>query len=251
MTPSAEFGEGEREKGEGCSATRAAQLSIIIPCLNEGDGIVAALAPLQKMRGRGVEVVVVDGGSSDSSPRLASPLADRVLTAPRGRASQMNAGGSHARGHVLLFLHADCILPEDADCAIAGAMAASGKRWGRFDVTLGAGRTLLRCVAWMMNLRSRLTHIATGDQGIFVERQLFRAVGGFPNIPLMEDIAFSKILKSRGAPICLPQRLAASARRWESEGVLRTIVLMWRLRLWFWCGADPRDLALRYGRSSH
>ncbi len=221
-------------------------LSVIVPRLNEAAGIVAALERLQPLRERGVEVIVVDGGSGDDSITLATPLADRVLTAPRGRASQMNAGAAVARGGVLLFLHADCVLPPDADRLMMDGLAASGKRWGRFDVNLNGAHPLLHLIAFMMNWRSRLTGIATGDQGIFVTRGLFAAAGGFPDIPLMEDIAFSRLLKSHGPPLYLHQRIAASGRRWEQHGVLRTIVLMWRLRLAYFLGADPADLALRY-----
>jgi len=223
-----------------------ARLSIIVPCLNEAAGIVAALDRLQPLRARGAEVVVVDGESADGSAALAAPLADRVLTAPRGRASQMNAGAAVARGTVLLFLHADCVLPADGARRIVDGLRSSGKHWGRFDVSLAGAHPLLGLIAFMMNLRSRLTGIATGDQGIFVTRVLFDAVGGFPAIPLMEDIAFSKSLKAFGAPLCLRARITASGRRWERRGVLRTILLMWRLRLAYFFGADPADLALRY-----
>ena len=234
-------------KGEGNSA--AQQLSIIVPCLNEAAGIVAALDRLQPLRARGAEVVVVDGESTDGSVALAAPLADRVLTAPRGRASQMNAGAAGARGSVLLFLHADCTLPADGDRQIADGLRSSGKQWGRFDVSLAGAHPLLGLIAFMMNLRSRLTGIATGDQGIFVTRVLFDAVGGFPAIPLMEDIALSRSLKLFGAPLCLRARITVSGRRWDERGVLRTMLLMWRLRLAYFLGADPADLALRYDES--
>lgn len=221
-------------------------LSVIIPCLNEAAGIVAALQALQPLRQRGAEVILVDGGSSDDSITLATPLADRVLSAPRGRASQMNAGAAIARGGVLLFLHADCVLPPDADRLMTDGLAASGKCWGRFDVSLAGAHPLLKLVAFMMNRRSRLTGMATGDQGMFVTRGLLAAAGGFPAIPLMEDIALSRILKSHGAPLCLSARITVSSRRWERHGVLRTIVLMWRLRLAYFLGADPAALALHY-----
>jgi rSAM/selenodomain-associated transferase 2 len=223
-----------------------AALSIIIPCLNEAGGIVAALARLQPLRRRGVEVIVVDGGSSDGSVALAATHADRVLAASRGRASQMNAGAAVARGPVLLFLHADCALPADGDRLILDGLQAGGKRWGRFDVSLAGAHPLLGLIAFMMNWRSRLTGIATGDQGIFVTRRLFADAGGFPAIPLMEDIALSKILKSQGAQLCLGARITASGRRWDERGALRTILLMWRLRLAYFLGADPANLALRY-----
>ena len=234
-------------KGEGTSTSRSAiELSIVMPCVNEAAGIVTALERLQPLRRRGAEVIVVDGGSSDDSIALAAPLADQTLVAPRGRASQMNAGATVARGAVLLFLHADCALPIDSDRLVADGLRASGRRWGRFDVNLNGANALLRLVAFMMNRRSRLTGIATGDQGMFVARELFFAVGCFPAIPLMEDIALSRILKSHGVPLCLRECITASGRRWQQRGVLRTIVLMWRLRLAYFLGADPTDLALRY-----
>ena len=223
-----------------------AALSIIIPCLNEASGIVATLERLQPLRERGVEVIVVDGGSSDDSVALAAALADRVLVAPRGRASQMNAGAAVACGSVLLFLHADCTLPADGDRLIVDGLQTGGQRWGRFDVSLAGAHPLLGVIAFMMNWRSRLTGIATGDQGIFVARGLFVDAGGFPAIPLMEDIALSGILKSQGAPLCLRARIAASGRRWDEHGALRTMLLMWRLRLAYFFGADPANLALRY-----
>ena len=221
-------------------------LSIIIPCLNEADGIVAALERLQPLRRRGVEVIVVDGGSSDGSATLAAPLADRVMTAPRGRASQINAGAAVAHGEVLLFLHADCALPADGDRLILDGPQAGGKHWGRFDVSLAGAHPLLGLIAFMMNWRSRLTGIATGDQGMFVAHALYDAVGGFPAIPLMEDIALSRRLKASGAPLCLRARVTASGRRWERHGVLRTMLLMWRLRFAYFRGAEPADLAVRY-----
>ncbi len=220
--------------------------SIVIPCLNEAAGIVAALAHLQPLRARGVELIVADGGSTDGTLALAAPLADCVLTAPRGRALQMNAGAAAARGDVLLFLHADCMLPDAADRLIVGGLADSGKSWGRFDVTLTTTRPALKIVARLMNLRSRWSGIATGDQGIFMSRALFELLGGFPPLPLMEDIALSQRARQLQRPLCLRARIAASARRWEQRGVLRTIALMWCLRLAYLLGADPAQLALRY-----
>lgn len=221
-------------------------LSIVIPCLNEAAGIAAALARLQPLRKRGVEVVVVDGGSSDGTLRLAIPLADRAIVATRGRAAQMNAGAAIARGGVLLFLHADCTLPASADQLIIDGLANSARRWGRFDIAFDARPRLMRAVAYLMNRRSRLTGIATGDQGIFVTRELFVAHNGFPDIALMEDVALSRRLRIGSPPLCLPDRITASARRWEEHGVWRTIVLMWRLRFAYFTGADPAELALRY-----
>jgi rSAM/selenodomain-associated transferase 2 len=224
-------------------------LSIIVPCLNEADGIAGTLAALAPLRARGAEVIVVDGGSRDGTAERAAPHADCVLSAPRGRAAQMNAGAARARNEILLFLHADILLPESADALIVEGLKRSRRGWGRFDVAISGRSPLLRMVAWLMNARSRLTGIATGDQAIFVTRSLFTAAGGYPEIALMEDIALSRQLKRFGPPLCLRHRLIASGRRWEKHGVLRTILLMWRLRLAYWLGADPAKLAVRYDRS--
>jgi rSAM/selenodomain-associated transferase 2 len=224
----------------------APALSIVIPCLNEAAGIVRALERVQPLRARGVEVIVVDGDSNDGSAALAAPYADQVLAAPRGRAAQMNAGAAIAQGDVILFLHADCVLPIDADRLILDGLAAGAKRWGRFDVALDSNRPLLKIVAGLMNLRSRWSGVATGDQGIFMARTLFVSLGGFPALPLMEDIALSKRAKSRAMPLCLRARILTSARRWEQHGVMRTMILMWRLRLAYFMGADAARLALRY-----
>jgi rSAM/selenodomain-associated transferase 2 len=193
-----------------------------------------------------VELIVVDGGSGDGTVELARPAADRLLDAPRGRATQMNAGAEASRGEVLLFLHADTTLPPAADDLIRSAIAA-GAAWGRFDVRIDGRQPLLRVVERMMNWRSRWSGIATGDQAIFVRRDLFERVGGYPELPLMEDIALSKRLKRFAPPACLRQRVITSGRRWEKHGVLRTILLMWRLRASYFLGADPQQLAIRYG----
>jgi len=224
-------------------------LSIIIPCLDEAEGIAATLAALAPLRARGAEVIVVDGGSRDDTVARATPLADLVIAAPRSRARQMNAGAMRARGEILLFLHADSLLPDAADLLIVDGLKRRRRGWGRFDVAIAGRHPLLRVVERLMNLRSRLTGIATGDQAIFVTRSLFTAAGDYPDIALMEDIALSKRLKRFGPPLCLNHRLTTSGRRWEKRGVLRTIVLMWRLRLAYWLGADPAKLALRYDRS--
>ncbi|MEQ1774636.1 MAG: TIGR04283 family arsenosugar biosynthesis glycosyltransferase [Burkholderiales bacterium] len=221
-------------------------LSVIIPCLNEAEGIADSLQALAPLRARGGEIVVVDGGSTDNSIEIARPLADHVISAPRGRAWQMNAGATQARGDMLLFLHADCRLPPAADGVIVDGLNRARKTWGRFDVTLTGSHPLLRVAGAMMNLRSRVTGIATGDQGIFVTRSLFEAAGRYPEIALMEDIAFTKRLRTFGKPLALRHRITASGRRWEKHGVLRTILLMWWLRFQYWLGANPDKLAERY-----
>ena len=223
-------------------------LSVIIPCLNEAEGISGALAALAALRARGAEVIVVDGGSTDATLERAAPHADGVVSAPRGRAVQMNAGAARARGEILLFLHADSLLPDAADALIVEGLKRSRCGWGRFDIAISGASPLLRVVAWLMNARSRMTGIATGDQAIFVTRSLFTAAGGYPEIALMEDIELSKRLKRFGPPLALRHRLIASGRRWEKHGVVRTILLMWRLRLAYWLGADPGKLAVRYER---
>ncbi len=221
-------------------------LSIIVPCLNEAPGVVDTLIALQPLRRRGAEVIVVDGGSTDATPVLARRYATKVLAAPRGRARQMNAGAAAAAGEILLFLHADSLLPESADGLVIDGLARSRCHWGRFDVAITGSHPLLPVIAAGMNLRSRLTGIATGDQGIFVTRTLFEAAGRYPDLGLMEDVALTRRLKQFGPPLCLPHRLTTSGRRWECHGVLRTIGLMWWLRLAYRLGADPDKLAQRY-----
>jgi len=224
----------------------APRLSIVIPVLNEADGIGGRLTVLQPLRAAGAEIVVADGGSTDGTCDLAAGLADRVVVAPRGRGSQMNAGAGEARGGVLLFLHADTDLPDGALPAIEAAVAA-GAVWGRFDVRIVGESPLLPVVATLMNWRSRLTGIATGDQAIFVTREAFARAGGFPDIPLMEDIVFSSEMRRIARPACLAAQVATSGRRWEKHGVLRTVLLMWGLRFRFWLGASPQALAREYG----
>ena len=223
------------------------RLSIIIPVLNEAVGIPDLLGALKPYRARGVEIIVADGGSSDRTVKLALPLCDQVVTAPRGRGAQMNAGAAVARGDILLFLHADTALPADADRLVRERLATGGHAWGRFDVTITGHHCLLPIVAFMMSLRSRVTGIATGDQAMFVRRDAFAVVGGFPDIPLMEDVVLSQRLKRLTAPLCLRERVTTSGRHWEKNGVARTILLMWRLRLAFYLGAKPEDLARAYG----
>lgn len=220
-------------------------VSIVVPTLDEAAGLATTLEPLQPLRGRGCEVIVVDGGSRDRTVEIARRLCDVVLSAPRGRGTQLNAGARAARGEVLLFLHADTRLPHGAIDAVRDALR--DREWGRFDVEIDGAHPLLRVVGPLMNLRSRLTGIATGDQAIFVERGLFESAGGFPETPLMEDVALSTALRRSARPACLRQRVVTSGRRWESRGVLRTILLMWWLRLLFFLGRDARSLARRYG----
>ncbi len=219
----------------------ASRLAIVVPTLNEAARIRAALEALAPLRASGHEVIVVDGGSEDTTAELALPLATKVIKAERGRALQMNAGARAARGDAIVFLHADTRLPARADQLILQALERSS--WGRFDVEIEGRHWLLKTVAAAMNLRSRLTGIATGDQAIFVRRDVFP---GFPEIALMEDIALSRLLKRRGRPACLRERVCTSGRRWEARGVLRTVFLMWRLRLLYALGVAPQRLAREY-----
>lgn len=222
------------------------RLSIVIPVLNEATQLPPRLAALAPLRARGVEVILADGGSEDSSTRLANESGVQVVCSERGRARQMNAGARAARGDVLLFLHADTDLPADADRLLLDHLADSERVWGRFDVNIVDGPRMLAVVAFMMNLRSRISGIATGDQAIFVRRDTFEQLGGFPDQPLMEDIELSRRLKQRSRPLCLRERVSTSGRRWASRGLLATIVLMWRLRFAYWRGVSPHRLAERY-----
>jgi rSAM/selenodomain-associated transferase 2 len=221
------------------------RLSIIVPTLNEAAGIVQTLSGLQPFHERGAEIIVVDGGSHDGTAALAGGRADQVLSAPPGRARQMNAGAAAARGDILLFLHADTRLPEAADALVRDALAGHAV-WGRFDVCIDGRPGLLRVVAAMMNRRSRWTGIATGDQAVFVQRSAFDAAGGYPDQPLMEDIELSRRLRCRGRPACLREQVVTSGRRWEARGVWRTIFLMWRLRWRYWRGESAARLAQDY-----
>jgi rSAM/selenodomain-associated transferase 2 len=218
------------------------KLSIIIPCLNEAKTIGPLLHLLQPLRAEGHEVILVDGGSGDGTQAIAEPWVDAFLVSEAGRARQMNSGAQAAGGDILWFLHADSRLPGGA----AQAVIEGDVVWGRFDVRLSGAHPLLRLVSCMMNLRSRLTGIATGDQGIFVSREAFEQVGGFDEIPLMEDIVLSRSLKRLSRPLCLHEQLVTSSRRWEMRGILRTILLMWWLRLAFALGVSPQRLARMY-----
>lgn len=216
-----------------------------MPVLHEAPGIERALLALQPLRGRGHEVIVVDGGSGDDTVDRARGLCDRLLVSGPGRGRQMAMGARHAVGDALIFLHGDTELPPDGDLLIAGALAG-GATWGRFDVCLsGCGRGL-RLVERAMNLRSRLTGIATGDQAVFVRRDVLEAVGGVPEQPLMEDIELSRRLLRVGQPACLRDTVWTSSRRWEEGGVVRTILTMWALRAAYWLGVPARRLAVIY-----
>jgi rSAM/selenodomain-associated transferase 2 len=222
------------------------RLTIVVPVLDEAAGIAESLQALAPLRAQGVEVIVVDGGSRDGTAAVCGARADAVLSAPRGRARQMNAGARAARGEVLLFLHADTRLPDGAVAALLDGLRSNQRAWGRFDVAIVGRSMWFSLIAWMMNQRSRWSGIATGDQAIFVTRTAFDAVGGYPDQPLMEDIELSRRLRRLGRPLCLHQRVLTSGRRWEQHGVWRTVVLMWRLRLLYWLGVSAERLARDY-----
>jgi rSAM/selenodomain-associated transferase 2 len=222
------------------------KLSIIVPMLNEAPALPDLLDHLLPLRRSGVEVILVDGGSEDGSATIASCAGFEVVRAERGRARQMNAGAAAARSDVLLFLHADTRLPNGAIQLIDAALADGRHVWGRFDVAFDLRTWTMDATAFLMNLRSRLTGIATGDQALFMTRAAFDAVGGFPDQPLMEDVEITSRLRRRSRPACIRRPVLTSARRWQSRGPWRTILLMWRLRLAYWRGASPADLARQY-----
>lgn len=222
-----------------------AKISIIIPTVNEARTIGETLTALAPARERGHEVLLVDGGSTDGTAALAENGTDRVLSAPRGRARQMNRGAEVARGEVLWFLHADTRPTVEALDALERAVD-DGAAWGHFRMRLSGGGLLLGLVGTLINLRTRLTGIASGDQGIFVRRELFDTVDGYADIALMEDIELSSRLGRYASPVLLGPPLVTSSRRWRQRGTWRTIFLMWRLRLSYYLGADPEELARRY-----
>lgn len=222
------------------------RISIIVPMLNEATILPGLLAHMSHFARLGAEVLLVDGGSDDDSLNIARAAGFAALAAPCGRAMQMNAGATHATGDVLLFLHADTRLPPTALEDIHRAMASGRHVWGRFDVAIEGQSPWFPVIARLMNIRSRLTGIATGDQAIFVTREAFSQVGGYPHQPLMEDIELSAHLKRLSAPACLRSVVTTSGRRWEGRGVWRTILLMWTLRLRYFLGASPDALAKAY-----
>lgn len=228
------------------SSNNANTLSVIIPTYNEAEGIAATLLPLQHLRGLALEIILVDGGSWDSTLEQAKPLVDRIIEGSSGRARQMNAGASEATNDILLFLHADTQLPTEFPKLIQHALSISGTEWGRFDVRLSGQAPMLRVIEWMMNWRSGLTGVVTGDQAIFIRRHLFQQIGGYADIPLMEDIELSRRLRHQTWPQRIRTPLTTSSRRWEQNGIWRTIFLMWRLRLAYFFGASVEKLAKSY-----
>lgn len=220
-------------------------LSVVIPVWREAETIRSTLLGLQSLRPGGHEIIVVDGGSDDGTAGLATPLCDQVIVSEPGRAVQMNAGAAAASGDILLFLHADTILPSSMLDHLS-EFVQSPAAWGRFDVRLTGQRRLFRVIAWFMNRRSRLTGIATGDQAIFVRRAAFCRLGGFEQIPLMEDVEICRRLKRLSKPFCVPDPVVTDSRRWQKLGPWRTVFLMWRIRWGYWRGKSPEALAKLY-----
>jgi rSAM/selenodomain-associated transferase 2 len=221
------------------------RISVVIPALNEEKSIrttVAALASLDP-----ADIIVVDGGSTDRTREISESLGITVIASQRGRGRQMNHGARQATGDVLLFLHADTRLPESAFEDIRSALDDPGCVGGRFDVELAGDHWLLKVIGAMISYRSRMTKVATGDQAIFVRRTVFEAIGGFPDLPLMEDIAFCRALKRMGDVACLRSRVRTSARRWEREGIWQTMLRMWTLKLLYLAGVSPIRLKRYYG----
>ncbi len=224
------------------------RLSIILPVLNEARSLQAHLPLLQSARAAGHELILVDGGSTDEGPALAAPLVDKLVRSPAGRAAQMNAGAAQASGDVLLFLHVDTRLPEGAITLLQQAFVQPTVQWGRFDVQLSGAHPAFRVIETMINLRSRVSGVATGDQALFLRAGLFHSIGGFPAIPLMEDVAITKTLRRLSRPLCLRERVTTSSRRWERHGIVRTVLLMWWLRLLYVLGVSPARLRDMYSK---
>lgn len=221
------------------------RLSIVVPVFNEAGILPELCTHLSGYAQQGIEILLVDGGSDDATVSLATRAGIKVIASERGRAVQMNAGAAVARGDVLLFLHADTRLPANALQAISAGL--HGKYdWGRFDVAIEGAHWMFLIIGQMMNLRSRLTGMATGDQAIFMTREVFNRVGGFPDQPLMEDIEISLRLRALSRPLCLSQKITTSGRRWQKHGIWRTIFLMWRLRWAYWRGVPAIRLASLY-----
>jgi len=219
-------------------------ISIIIPTLNEESAMQTLLKQLQVHRQQGHEVIVVDGRSTDKTVSISKMLSDKVISSEPGRAMQMNSGASQAKYNVFWFLHADTLIPENSIEDIQQALTIS--EWGWFNIKLSGTNILFRLIERMINLRSCFSGVATGDQGIFVKRKTFESANGYPNIPLMEDVALSKKLNKTSKPFCLKESLITSSRRWEQKGIMSTVLLMWRLRFLYWLGVSPDKLATQY-----
>lgn len=221
------------------------KISIIIPVLNEEVTLSKISSHLQSIKNQGHEIVVVDGGSNDNTLTVAHEITDLVIICPPGRAMQMNNGAAVATGDVFLFLHADTFLPDNI-VQIISDLSEKENVWGRFDVRLSSHKTIYRIIERLINFRSCVTSIATGDQAIFIEKNLFNHIGGFPEIALMEDVEISRQLKKISAPVCVKYKVTTSSRRWETKGVVATVLMMWKLRLYYFFGVSPDKLNQLY-----
>lgn len=219
-------------------------VSIVIPVLNESVSIENCLRPLQHLRCQGYQIIAADGGSDDDSVDLLTPLVDTVISCRPGRANQMNAGAAQAVGEWLLFLHADTYLPDTSQ--IKAVLSETTRLWGFFPVRLSGSHFMFRIIERAISWRSRLSSVATGDQCIFIRRDIFSQVGGFPNVVLMEDVAMSKCLRKNSSPLCWPEPVKTSSRRWEQYGIFKTVILMWRLRFLYFLGVRPEKLQQLY-----
>ena len=223
-------------------------LSIIVPVLNEETTLCHALDAIKPVLSsiNDVELIVVDGGSHDDTLTVAMNYTSHCLSSTKGRASQMNLGAKHASNDILVFLHADTILPNDFQLLISNALSIKNKQWGRFNVKLSGPHIMLRIIETLMNFRSCITSIATGDQVIFVRKSTFEMVSGYSSIPLMEDIELSKKLKNHSRAICIKNPVTTSSRRWEINGFFKTIMLMWKLRFLYFMGVPAKKLISSY-----
>ncbi len=221
-------------------------ISVIIPTFNESKNITATLKQLQALRKNGHKVLLADGGSTDNTIALAAPFVDEIIISEKGRATQMNSAAVKTQSDVLWFLHADTLVPENSDTIICRHLENTRKVWGRFNIQLSGQNFLFRVIENMINLRSKLTGIATGDQGIFIQQDIFKKLNGFSEIPLMEDIEITKRLKKISSPVCITHKLTTSSRRWGKHGILKTVFLMWQLRLAYYIGASANKLARKY-----
>lgn len=225
-------------------------ISIIIPVLNEEKNISAALENVERLNGE-KEIIVVDGGSIDNTMDIVKKKGIMLLSSQKGRGCQMNRGAEIANGDTLLFLHADTTLPENAITRIAETIKNHKIVGGRFDVRFDDDRFVFKLIAFLMNWRSRLTGIFTGDQAIFIRKSVFKDIGGYLEIPLMEDIALSKKMKRTGRVACLGDSTITSAKKWKEEGIIKTILLMWFLRLLYFFKISPRFLSRIYYRKRY
>jgi len=222
------------------------KLSIIIPVLNEETCLINNQEKLKSLLADGHEILVIDGGSQDKSVKIANAIGCKTLITKASRGYQLHFGAKHSKNELLLFLHADTLLPSNAAELILQALTPTNNHWGRFNIKFSNPNLVFSVVAWFMNKRSYLTAIVTGDQAMFIKRDSYFICGGFPDFPIMEDIEISKRLKMMALPICLSDEVISSSRKWETQGVLKTIIKMWCLRLMFFLGVSTEKLAKSY-----